>query len=362
MKQKTSKFKVHGTRILFILVTIAPNISLGDTLNTILMMTPKYSSAELTHTSEVVQGLLSDLPVIFRVEHVEEMESDLAFQVQQAKKLTHEKRARIVFWIDSTVTNRVILYFSVMERERILIREIGEREEGGEARDETIGLIIRATIKTILEGKDIGTHPPKPPEEKEKASSEQQRVEIKADESEKVRGVLLTQVTYLVSPSASDGVLAHGPALSLLVAPIKEVRIFLSYRFIYPIKVIDLVSLQLESHPLELGARYAWQWHRFSIGIGLSCLMDWISAFAYSSEPGFKPQQDIKTVGYFGLAPSLWVSVRLNNITNFVATVAADIYFWKTDFIVDVPAGGQSVLELWPVRPLFQLGLNFTII
>lgn len=313
----------------------------------IVMVANRASMTSNEQIFGAVQGQLSDLPVILEIAWIDNMSTELRTQIKQARTVVKDRNAISVFWADLSTPDQVFLFFSQPAGERILVRDIGQSSASTEGRLETLAVIVRASVKAILEGGNIGIGRDVSPE----------------NEFYEPTGLLDFAVSYSFAPHSGGRKWIHGPCLNLNLTLDEWARIFIGYRMMFPIQhhYEDLVTLELNSHIFEAGFAARWQWNALRLEIGARFILDFLTAKAISPAENVLPQHP-ENKWLPGLSPSISIGWTLNPFVSLFFSASLDIIFNQPDYVLETKTGYRTVVAPWTARPFLQMGLAFPIL
>jgi hypothetical protein len=301
-------------------------------------------------TIDVVHGQLGDLPVVLVTEWVIKFPDGLRSQVNQARHLAEQNGAITVFWADLSMPEQIFLYISKPRGERILIRNIGTAGGSVEARLEMLAIIVRNSVRAILEGGEIGIARPREGAEDLKGAT---------------KSTLETGISYGFAPYSDGNNWLHGVRINLSYMANKWARIFLAYRVLFPVRVVDEhLSLEISSHPIEAGFAVRWRINDWQLSLGAAFFVDLVTVDVTSRSDSLTVEQpSIRALT--GISPLLRVAW---SPTRFVAVFFAtqlDTVFNQPKYVYQSEGTDDStydtIISPWVVRPFIHLGVTFTI-
>ncbi len=311
----------------------------------VIMIAPRKDLTISQRTWSAVRGQLSDLPVHFEIEWVDALQSDLRSQVKQAREAAARRQAVTVFWADLSVPDQVFLYISHPSGERILVRHVGSESGGFEGRLETLAVIVRTSVKAVLEGGEIGI----------------QKVAMKEAEDESP-GHLEVAVSYGLAPYSEGVKWIHGPCITLSATSGDFLRFFVAYRILLPVLYEEQgLNLELKSHPFELGAALRWRFTNWVFDVGALVFADLLTGEIEAVDDNVSPEQP-EDIWIVGMAPMLRIGWSPSTFATIFLALSVDMSFNQPQYGVKTQLRYQTMVAPWSVRPFFQLGAAFTIL
>jgi hypothetical protein len=316
-----------------------------------------------------VEGQLSDLPVEFAVEWVDQIPENLSAEVDEAREITRRTEALAVVWCDLSRADEVYLYLSDADQTRILVRRLDSGETG--VRLESLAVIVRSVVDAMLRGGEIGVEVP--PAEEERTPVPYQApapVETWADEPPagsgpegNERAVLFgLQVGYAASAHSSNRPVAHGVDLRLSVNARVGLEAYLGYAVRQPIAVTARdVSIDIRTHPAHIGAGWSFDLGRFGVGGGAELILDYkIQETRQVATDTAVPKghRDLLVSvgpyldGSLALLPDR-LALRIQITVHFLIN--------SVRYVTKESGGTRVVDDPWPIAPIGVLDLVFLI-
>ncbi len=332
--------------LLLVVLSVPARVRAADIVP-VLMIAPRTDIEMSRRTWEAVRGQLSDLPVSLVIEWVDTLEPDLRSQIQQARRAAERTMAITVFWADLSVPDQVYLYLSQPTGERILVRSVATEGGGDEGRLETLAIIVRTSVRAVLEGGQIGIQKPVPEEENATSGT---------------NGKLEIGLSYSLSPFAAGNEWLHGPGIQLSAILKNSVLFIIAYRILLPVYLEKQgVSLQLSSHPFVLGSAYRWRLKAWSFDLGATFFADLVTAKVRQRDYQITPKQP-QDQWMFGFSPLVRVGWSPSQFATLFGGVAIDIVFNQPEYIVSMRTSEETVVAPWTARPVIQLGAAFAML
>jgi hypothetical protein len=329
----------------FAATLIAGSAAAADEPTPVVMIAPAADEDLSRRAAEAVGAQLADLPVTLEIEWVEQMPAEMRAQVDAAREVAQGRETTAVFWLDLSVPE-VLLYIEEVEGGRILVRSIGSAGEGVEARLETVAVIVRGAVKSVLAGGQVGVEaPPEQPEEPPGPTGE-----------------LDVFGSYALVLYSSESLTLHGARLGLSARIHGWLRAYLAYRLQVPLEVQDdLVGLDVSPHPMEAGLAGRFHLGEWYIEAAAGVVVDVVTVEVTARDDDVMTRS-IDHRWLVGATPSLGVGRSLGKIASIYLAVSADVLFNEHWYAVETDGGTRTVLRPWNVRPVFRLGALFTLL
>jgi len=311
----------------------------------VVMIAPAGEEELNQRAAEAVAAQLADLPVTFELERVEQLPEEMRAQVDVARQITQGQGATAVFWLDPTVPE-LLLYIDEPEGGRILVRSISSAGEGVEARLETVAVIVRGAVKSVLAGAPVGVEaPPEQPVEPPGPTGE-----------------LDVFLSYALVLYSTEEMLLHGARLGLSARIAGWLRAYLAYRLQLPLEVEgDLVGVDLSPHPMEAGLAGRFELGDWYVEAAVGLVVDVVTVEVTAAEDDVIARS-VEHRWLVGAFPSLGLGRSLGTIASIYLAVSADVLFNEHWYAVETDDGNQTVLRPWNVRPMLRLGALFSLL
>ncbi len=344
----------------------------------VVLMAAPGQQVQVEPIIESVGAQLADLPVLFEVKWNEEPDDQNHQQEATAKKVSSETGARVVFWCDLTVTRRVYFYVDMPDGGIVLVRRLEDSPSSIMA--ETLAVIVRSLIKSILRGEEIEifVEEPSEPVKEKLAEKEEAKEEKKVKENEKEpkpkdssapplrEKILSGEASYAVEVQSSKSI-AQGIALGIDLRITRLWNIFARYELFIPVdktENLEGFKLDIQRHPVWIGARLGRNLGKIvNLSGGLALRFDFLTMDIKESPPDYNMDDDPSIE--FSVVPVMRMGVRIAGPAQLLLTVGMDIpiYYVKyrvptTQSETDDEAEEIYVIDNWSVRPFGLLGVS----
>ncbi|MCP4602740.1 MAG: hypothetical protein GY847_19865 [Proteobacteria bacterium] len=327
----------------------------------VVMIVPADQEAASLPVIRAVQSQLSDIDVIFRLQPVETLGADLASQISTAEAMAREWSSIAVFWCDFAGEEQIFLYLTEYEGDRILVRKLREKEDGGRA--EALAIIVRTSVNEMLQGGEIGIRaaavvkkePPPPPPVAQPAAREE---EPPTDEGPHVRfGVAYTLYTYSSKHPAMHGL---DLGFELLLHP--SWALSAGYTIYAPVdEKGDSSSIMLRRHPGRLGVSLKFPLGIAEIGASLFFALDVMTFHNYEMLDVLKPVSDRNDV-VFHVLPTVDAAIEIIKRLSGFISVGLDVPINDKYYVVEIDKDHEVLLRPWSIHLNIYAGFRFEII
>ena len=128
-----------------------------------LLITPGEPGGTDGDILDALRAQLGDLPVELVVEAAPGFPPTLPAQIAVAAEFARRAGAGTVFWLDSSVPDRVFVYLAEQGGTRLLMRAVDSADPA--ERVESVAVIVRGLVQSILAGGTIGVSVPGVPDD-----------------------------------------------------------------------------------------------------------------------------------------------------------------------------------------------------
>ena len=247
-----------------------------------LLITPGESGGTEGDILDAVRAQLSDLPVDLRVEPVV-LPSAMPAQIAVAADVAGRAGAGTVFWLDSSVPDRVFVYLAEQGGTRLLMRAVDSADTA--ERVESVAVIVRGLVQSILAGGTIGVGVPGVPDDVE---PEPTVTAVPAEEAPIAPAPLPwlgLQLAYSVDFFSAEATALHGLDAGVVFHVHPNWSLVAAYRVLGDAEVSGGgIELGVGRHPLEVGVRFRWPIDDWDFGASLFGAVDLLTPKAGSRE------------------------------------------------------------------------------
>ncbi len=328
----------------------------------VVMLVPQGQEEMFQPVIRAVQSQLSDIDVVFRLKPVEALERDIPAQVAMAERVARDWKAIAVFWCDLVAEDQIFLYLTEYEGDRILVRKLREKEEGGRA--EALAIIVRTSISEMLKGGEIGVRAahiaevaPEPPAQT-KTAPPTKPPPPPTVEAPPSHG-LAFHIAYAFLTYSADNPATHGLDLGLEFFINDNWALIGGYTVLSPIKESGEYSgLRLKRHPGRLGVAARFPVARFTPGASLFLVID-VATFENFDLPetldGVKDRNDV----IFGVMPMADLGIKITDLLSAFISAGAEVQINPKFYVTEA---NDELLDSWPVHVVLLAGFSFRII
>ena len=332
----------------------------------IVMLASRKSRALTKTVLDATQAQLVELSAQLLVEWVDELAPGPLAQVGLARRVAKSRDARAVVWTDASRLDRVFLYLSGRQEERIFVRRVQSESAGLQGRAEAIALVVRAAVKGILYDGEMGLEET-PDAAEARGRAEAGREDLAAPAADRALAAFDLRDRQL-EVTAAYGVLTYAPqypvsqaaTVGVSAAAISSVRAVLSYRYEAPrLLRTDVLSVAFAPHPFEIGAQAGGLVGPLLLSGGAGLVFDYLSWRISGLPPSY--------VSAAGHARWLWsgalsgsaqwpVTARLG----LLVRLGIEMPFNERSYVVEGSPGKDLLVEPWALRAFTFLGVVFS--
>jgi hypothetical protein len=293
-----------------------------------------------------LQGQLSDLPVTLRTEWVDRLPEGLPAQVLLSRTLARDPTALLTVWADQPATGDSFLYVGDPRGQGLLVRNLSEAAGG---RSEAAALIVRRTVRALLQGGRLGVEPaaqalvippPRPPPPPPRDP------------------LLAVEAGYALSVYAAQARAVHGLHVAAAVRVHRLLHVLLSYQVWAPLRpATTQVEAEITRHPIYAGLRFLWPFRWIGVGATVGLGVDPITARATPIRDNVQAEPPRTDVG-----GSFWATahldVRLVRRVHAYLAAGVETPLSRAAYTVGGSTRDLTLLLPYPVQPLVSLGLS----
>jgi len=383
----------HGARLLVLAVLLtvggASAHSRAPKAKTLVLLAAKNRPHLARRALRALRSQLSDTSVALRVVWVKRLAPSRAAQLARSKKQAAKRGVLAVAWYDASQPNEILMLAA--RTGRLVVRRVTGASVGG--RFESLAIIVRTSMLALLAGQPL---PPQPPPRRRvvprlrvepRRVVPRRRVEPRPVPRLRVEprrvvprrrpapGRRTTpparpgawrfgfglEAGYFLSGYSVDAGAVHGGELAAIFHLRAGWELLLSYRVTQ--KVTGRIAssrLDLQSHPIGLGARWRHHWGRFGLGLALSLLMDY-ATLSTAIDPTTHTSSTDRGDLLWSVMPMVSGTVALARRIQVVLSVGAQIGLNWRRYVLDEQSATLTLLHPWPVQPCLMIGLSVDI-
>jgi hypothetical protein len=335
-----------GTAALVVAVSIAPSLALAQGAPQTVVVIAQQGADPLTERAiDAVCTGLADLPISLVTERIVGWEDAIANRVDRARGIAARTGAIAVIWLDLSAPQHVFLFISDPAGGRILVRNVRAETQDVEAQLETLSLIVRGSVKGLLAGGQIGVELPR----KEGGG----RADVER---------FGTSLGYALQLFAPTEPVTHGARIELNVGLSRWLFLFAALRLNLPVKASSReVAVDLWTHPIEFGLFGRFRFSKWSLDAGLAAVVDVVTFDVTSRDEAvdaIEPESQVTA----GICPFLRVARSLRPVVAVFFSVGMDIEAYNNRYIVLLDETPKTIIQPWRLRPMFELGVRFTVL
>ncbi len=153
----------------------------------------------------------------------------------------------------------------------------------------------------------------------------------------------------------------HGGEVVVTFGLRESWALLLSYRVSQKITGrVDSARLDLQSHPIGLGARWRQRWGRFELGLALSLIMDY-ATLSTDVDPNTHSASTDGGDLLWSVMPTISGSVGLARRLRLTLALGAQIGLNWRRYVLEDQSASEPLLAPWPVQPCLMIGLSADI-
>lgn len=333
-----------GIAALLLAASTAPAGAGAEGPRTVVVISQQDPDPLTERAIDAIRTGLADLPVSLASERVAGWEDAIANRVEHARSVAARTGAIAVVWLDLSAPQHVFLFISDPTGGRILVRTVRAESQDVEAQLETLSIIVSGSVEGLLAGGRIGVELPPPAAEKDQAER------------------LGTSLGYALQLFAPTEPVAHGARVELNAGLTRWLFLFAAVRLNLPVRsAAGALAADIWTHPVELGLFGRIRFPKWSVDAGVAAVADFVTFDVRSRDPSVEAV-DPDTRVTAGLCPFLRVARALRPVVAVQFAVGLDVGAYSNRYIVVREDGERTVAEPWKLRPMFELGLRFTVI
>ena len=352
----------------FLLLPAKESLATDSTSPELLMMWQREGAERIKLVVKAVESQLVDLDVHLRSVTISKMPRTLARQIGQASDHLRPTDAMAICWCDFSARAKVYFYYHESGEARLLVRELTEPDWASRA--EAVAVIVRASVREILAGVEIG-RPVEMALEKKKTAwpvpsparpnngvnpGERAREGETPPLGSRERGgpdILVTYVLYAHNRQLS---LANGLGLGLAYFFRPFLGFWVQYLVMQQLAAErEELSLRLGRHPLGAGFRVLIGRGAFQAGGSAGILVDFARFHVASRDYELKKSADNMDVVISGVL-ALEVSYALFDRVSFFFSGGLEMTFNRISYKAKLGNVEETVIKPFPVHPLIHLG------
>ncbi|MCP4674492.1 MAG: hypothetical protein GY854_03035 [Deltaproteobacteria bacterium] len=328
---------------------------------------------------DTVQAQLTDIGIRLHIEWLDAIPDDNNVLRELVDRISHESAATAAFWLELRGTERALHLF-VPSAEGGIVSKRPIETDTQDGLSETVGIIVRAAIDTILRSNERGQDETEPEKQTTNAEIEKDR-ESDADE-EDYQDIVKTENSEkrAVTPPPSNlkepprmrisaawclGFFSKGEPPSqgafveLALRIKKGLYVSLDYLIALPINVNNHVDLEMIRHPIGIGLSYQLTHGAFAIAPLIRIVFDPVIEKVSSLYDAMEIKSTDASL-QVSIWPGLVLSYKLIGDLSLIAIVGMEIYFKQIRYTVKIMEETESVFEPFPVQPQVALGFAYS--
>lgn len=379
--------RLVGLLVFAVLLTVGGSIARGRTpkARTLVLLAAKNRPDVTRRALQALRSQLSDTSVVMRVVWVVRLARSRASQIALSKRHAAKRGVLAVAWYDASQPNEILMLAA--RTKRLVVRRVTGATVGG--RLEALAIIVRTSMRALVAGQPLPPQPPPPRRVVPRRRVEprrvvprrrveprrvlpRRRVEPRRRPSPRrtpppTRPVgwrfgLGLEAGYFLSGYSVDAGAVHGGEVAVTFHLRAGWEVLLSYRVTQKITGrVGASRLDLQPHPIGLGARRRHRWGRFELGLALSIIMDYATLSTDADPTTYRASADRGDL-LWSVMPTVSGSVTLIPRLRVILAVGAQIGLNWRRYVLDDQSTTETLLNPWPVQPCLMIGLSADII
>jgi len=288
---------------------------------------------------------LVDLPVSLASRRVVGWDNAIVNRVDHARSVAASTGAIAVIWLDLSAPQHVFLFIADSTGGRVLVRTVQTQSQDVEAQLETLSVIVRSSIEGLLAGGRIGVEqPPAAP--------------ARGDEIQR----LDASIGYALQLFAPTEPVVHGARIEVHARLSRWFFLLAAYRLELPVKAQSPeISADIWSHPIELGLFVQRRFTRWRLDVGACAVVDIVTFNVAARDPEVDAR-DPAARATAAISPFVRIGRVISRVAAVFFSVGFDIELYNHRYVVTTTDNSRVVVAPWRVRPIFELGANFTLL
>ncbi len=384
---------------------------------TLLLLAAKNRSRVTSRAIRALRSQLSDTSLVLRVAWVNRMARSRAAQVALSKRYASTRGVLAVAWYDANQPNEILMLAA--SSGRLVVRRVTGATLSG--RLEALAIIVRSSMLALLAGQPLPPQPRAPPPVPARASPARPAIPPRPRSTgpaipprprstgpaipprprstgptipprprstgpaipprrppprahpSPVRGKarrgeagwrfgLGLEAGYFLSGYSSEVGAVSGGELAAIFHLRAGWELLLSYRVTQKLTGrVGSSRLDLQPHPIGLGARWHRRWGRFQLALALSVIMDWATLSTSVDPTTHRASSDGGDL-LWSLLPTISAGVSLLGRLRLVLAVSAQVGLnWRRYVLVNQQVT-EPLLSPWPVQPCLMIGFSADIV
>jgi hypothetical protein len=346
MTSATHRRRVLGSVWLCLAAALVPSLGIAAPAHGTVVLIAQEDADPMTERAlDAIGAGLVDLPVSLASRRVAGWDNAIVNRVEHARSVSAATGAIAVIWLDLSAPQHVFLFIADSSGGRVLVRTVQTQTQDVEAQLETLSVIVRSSVEGLLAGGEIGVEqPPTAP-----ARGEQiQRL-----------GASIGYALQLFAPTEP---VVHDARIEVHTRLSSWLFLLAAYRLAFPIKAESPeVSAQIWSHPIELGLFGQRRFTRWRLDVGIAAVVD-IVTFDVMARDSSVDAADPAPQATFAVSPSVRIERVIGRVAAVFFSVDLDVELYNHRYVVTATDNSRVVVAPWRVRPIFELGVEFTLL
>jgi hypothetical protein len=266
-------------------------------------------------------------------------------------RFTQQHRALAAVWLDQTSTRYVTVYVFDPQSQRLGMRRLPRRSQADA--DESVGVVLRATLEALLEGREAPLEAVALPAEPVRAEGAAAAPPRKGQERASLR-------TGYLGVGFADSSIEHGASFGASLSLSRLLRLGLGYAIVQPAELAtDQARITLVRRPLDAFLGLTIQLPGVELYADAGASLDFRERRSEVIGTSLRPTSDdayavVSVLGRIKLGRELWPQLRVDFGPAFEVPVN------EPELVVE-RAGSDQTLSQFPIRPRLEAGVSLVI-
>lgn len=345
----------------------APPAAEHDGARAVVLVAPAAPEGAAARVLEVIRAQLSEMPIRLVIEPATGGAQPFGQRIERALELSRRHRAAGTFWVDLAEQGDLLLYLFEPLGKKVLVRRVPVPDsKASDVAAEEMGLIARATVVALLEGREIGmeaaeTAAPQPPARPSPAPLPREGREERPSEPARADdpGAAMVIASY-VGTRLDERIDQHGLAVGAGVRH-RWARLAASYTFVRELHLEAAgTTTTAQRHPMEVAAGIFHVFHPFALGFELGVVAELYTRRSEATDPILEPTP-AEHRWLWALSPRVFFSWSATAELRLFAAAGPETLLNRFDFIVQSGPDRRVVFAPWSVRPRLQIGATIDV-
>lgn len=345
-------------------VALLASVSAAEPARKVVLLLSSADEAQRETLVGAIQAQVGDLPVSVVVQKAETVPEKLRERLDLAGSACREHGAMGAFFVEAEAADDLIVYLVEPEARRALVRRIKKTRGAEQAGVEEMSLVVRSTVGALLEGRAIGMEegpelePAPPPQEPPVVidrPAPERPVPAPARESSTVRARL--DAHYSGEAYASQAPWQNGLGIELSGSPDGRLFFGLGYVASPPVEVErETARVRVGRYPLRAFTGYELPFDRLRLMGQLGVIGELDRRSTTKTAGGVAPTESDDSLSW-AVSPRVSLRYEVWPRTSVGAGVGLDLFVNNSEYVVELPAGRETLLSPYRARARALAGI-----